>query len=41
MLTLGYGAIGGILRRRIGGLGIFSDRSGMLQWSGIVVAGTL
>ncbi|WP_313952538.1 ATP-binding protein [Accumulibacter sp.] len=41
MLALGYGAIGGILRRRIGGLGIFSDRSGMLQWAGIVVAGTL
>ena len=41
MLALGYGAIGGVLRRRIGGLGIFSDRSGMLQWSGIVVAGTL
>ncbi|WP_291994191.1 ATP-binding protein [Candidatus Accumulibacter sp. ACC003] len=41
LLTLGYGAIGGILRRRVGGLGIFFDRSGMLQWSGIVVAGTL
>jgi signal transduction histidine kinase len=41
MLALGYGAIGEILRRRMGGLGIFSDRLGMLQWSGIVVVGTL
>ena len=41
MLAMGYGAIGEMLRRRLGGLGIFSDRAGMLQWSGIVVAGTL
>lgn len=41
MLAIGYGAIGGILRRQIGGLTIFSDRPGMLQWSAIVVAGTL
>jgi len=40
MLAVGYGAIGDILRRRLGGIGIFSDRVGMLQWSGIVVAGT-
>ncbi|MEZ5616269.1 MAG: ATP-binding protein [Rhodocyclaceae bacterium] len=40
MLATGYGAIGDILRRRLGGVGIFSDRDGMLQWSGIVVAGT-
>ncbi|MBM3392125.1 MAG: GHKL domain-containing protein [Betaproteobacteria bacterium] len=41
MLAVGYGAIGEMLRRRLGGLAIFSDRAGMLQWSGIVVAGTL
>jgi signal transduction histidine kinase len=41
MLAVGYGAIGEILRRRLGGLGIFSDRAGMLQWSGIVIVGTL
>lgn len=40
MLAVGYGAIGEILRRRLGGLGIFLDRAGMLQWSGIVVVGT-
>ncbi len=40
MLAVGYGAIGEILRRQLGGLGIFMDRAGMLQWSGIVVAGT-
>lgn len=40
MLAGGYGAIGELLRRRLGGIGIFSDRVGMLQWSGIVVAGT-
>lgn len=40
MLVIGYGAIGEILRRRLGGLGVFQDRAGMLQWSGIVVAGT-
>ena len=41
MLAVGYGAIGDILRRRLGGLGIFTDRAGMLHWSGIVVSGTL
>lgn len=41
MLAVGYGAIGEVLRRRLGGLAIFSDRAGILQWSGIVVAGTL
>ncbi len=41
MLAVGYGAIGEVLRRRLGGLAIFSDRAGMLQWAGIVVAGTL
>ncbi len=41
MLAAGYGAIGEILRRRLGGLGIFSDRTGMLQWSAIVIVGTL
>lgn len=41
MLAVGYGVIGEMLRRRLGGLGIFSDRAGMLQWTGIVAAGTL
>jgi len=41
MLAAGYGGIGEVLRRRLGGLGIFTDRAGMLQWAGIVVAGTL
>ncbi len=41
MLAAGYGAIGELLRRRLGGLVIFSDRGGMLQWTGIVVVGTL
>ncbi|KAB2845331.1 MAG: GHKL domain-containing protein [Burkholderiales bacterium] len=41
LLAVGYGAIGELLRRRLGGLVIFSDRSGMMQWAGIVVAGTL
>lgn len=41
MLAAGYGAIGEVLRRRLGGLGIFADRAGMLQWAGIVVLGTL
>ncbi|MBA3996004.1 MAG: histidine kinase [Candidatus Accumulibacter sp.] len=36
-----YGAIGGLLRRHLGDVEIFSDRRGMLAWSGIVVAGTL
>ncbi|HMM53749.1 MAG TPA: ATP-binding protein [Candidatus Desulfobacillus sp.] len=41
MLAVGYGAIGEILRRRLGGLGIFFDRAGMLQWMGIVIVGIL
>jgi two-component system sensor kinase FixL len=41
MLALGYGAIGDILRRQIGGLSVFTDRSGMLRWLAVVVAGTL
>jgi len=41
LVALGYGAIGAILGRPSGGSGMFSDRSGILRWLAIVVAGTL
>lgn len=41
LLTLGYWAIAQILRHRLAGAGIFVDRRGLLEWAGIVAAGTL
>jgi len=39
--TLGYWAIGTALRSRLARGGIFGDRRGLLEWAGIVAAGTL
>jgi signal transduction histidine kinase len=33
-------AVGGILRRRLKGPGVFSDRRSLLEWAGIVIGGT-
>ena len=41
LLTLGYWGIAEVLRRRLCGGGIFADRQSLLEWSAIVVAGTL
>jgi signal transduction histidine kinase len=41
LLTLGYWVIAEGLRRRLAGGGIFGDRRGLLEWVGIVAAGTL
>ncbi len=42
LLTLGYWAIAeGLRRRRLARGGIFGDRRGLLEWAGIVAAGTL
>lgn len=41
LLTLGYWTIAEVLRRRLAGGGIFRDRLGLLEWAGIVAAGTL
>ncbi len=41
LLTLGYWAIAEGLRRSLAGGGIFGDRRGLLEWAGIVAAGTL
>ena len=41
LLTLGYWGIAELLRRRLGGGDIFGDRRGLLEWAGIVTAGTL
>lgn len=41
LLTLGYWAVAEGLRRRLAGGGIFGDRRGLLEWAGIVAAGTL
>lgn len=41
LLTLGYWAIAEGLRRRLAVGGIFGDRRGLLEWAGIVAAGTL
>lgn len=41
LLTLGYWAIGEALRRRLVRGGIFGDRRGLMEWTGIVAAGTL
>lgn len=40
MLTLGYWAIAGALRRRLAGGGIFGERRGLIEWAGIVIIGT-
>jgi len=40
VFAVAYGLIGECLRRRLRGVGIFSDRRGLLEWAGIVIAGT-
>jgi len=40
VLTLGYWTIAEALRHRLARGGIFSDRRGLLEWAGLVIAGT-
>jgi len=40
-LTIGYGAIGMVLRRTFGNSGVFDSRHRLFQWVLIVVVGTL
>lgn len=41
IIALGYGAVGEILRRQIPGVGIFTDRVGLLRWAATIAIGTL
>ena len=41
LLTLGYWAVAEVLRHRLSSRSIFNDRRGLLEWTGIVVLGTM
>jgi signal transduction histidine kinase len=40
LLACGYGTIGALLKQRLRGEAIFGDRAGLVEWVGLVAAGT-